>query len=238
MRVTAGVPALLMLALPSIAAAQAQGCAVPASVPRPHADLPTPENPRRIMPIAHYTLALSWSPNYCHGKETSERDAFQCGGANGRFGFTLHGLWPDGDGGSWPQYCRSTALVPEAVIREALCSTPSAQLVQHEWAKHGTCMSPSPRAYFRRSTALYGKLRFPDMAALAHRDGVTAGEIAAAFAARNPGMRANMIRVTATKSGWLDELWLCLNTRMRYAACRPNTGGAPASMRLKISDPA
>lgn len=222
---------------PAVAQAQAEMCAIPATLPQPHAEPPTRENPRRIMPIGRYTLAISWSPGYCAGK-AGGGDAFQCSGANGRFGFTLHGLWPDAKGESWPQYCRPTGLVAERVIRDTLCATPSVQLIQHEWAKHGTCMSRSPAEYFSRSTRMYRALSFPDMKALATRDNVTAGEIAGAFAGRNRGISADMVRVTTNRSGYLSELWLCLDRRLRYTRCPAAAGGVARSTRVRITDPA
>jgi ribonuclease T2 len=225
------------LAVPAVAQAQAQMCAIPSTLPRPQAEPPTPQNPRRIMPIGRYTLAISWSPGYCFGKSGTD-DAFQCSGANGRFGFTLHGLWPDAKGESWPQYCRPTPLVSEQVIRATLCATPSVQLIQHEWAKHGTCMSPTPSAYFAKSTRMYRALRFPEMKALASRADLTAGDIAAAFAARNRGISADMVRVTTNRSGYLSELWLCLDTRLRYTGCPAAAGGVARSTRVRITDPA
>ncbi|MFZ3483378.1 ribonuclease T2 family protein [Sphingomonas sp. 3-13AW] len=223
---------LLAAALPGTALAQSTQCSVPSVLPRPRPDLPTPQQPRRDIPIASYTLALTWSPQYCREKGGRD-DSFQCGQGN-RFGFTLHGLWPDGSGKTWPQYCKPVALLPQAVVRKHLCSTPSVQLLQHEYAKHGSCMGVTPATYFARSEALYRKLRFPDMDALSRRRGLTAGQLAQAIARVNPGISANMMRVTATRQGWLDEVWLCLDKRLRTRACPAHQGGLAASAPLKI----
>ena len=225
--------ALAALTVPSLASAQALQCAAPSSLPMGRPDLPSDKEPTRIVPIGSYTLAITWTPHYCreHADDTSAR--FQCGSGN-RFGFTLHGLWPDGIGKEWPQYCKSTALLPEPVIRGMLCSTPSAQLVQHEWAKHGTCMAgSSPAQYFARSSAMYAKLRFADMDALS-RQPLTAGKFADAMAAANPGLRADMMRVTADRRGWLDEVWICLDKRFAYTRCAPHSGGLEANATVKI----
>jgi ribonuclease T2 len=112
------------------------------------------------------------------------------------------------------------------------CTTPSAQLIQHEWAKHGTCMGTTPDAYFATSSGLYARLRYPDMDALSRRP-LTVGQFTAAFAAANPGIPATSVRVTATK-GWLDELWLCLDTSYNYTRCKTGTGGLAPNARLKI----
>lgn len=225
--------AAALAAWPATAQAQALSCAIPRTAERPHPDLASPDQPQRLLPIGSYTLALTWAPEYCRGAARTGAARFECGGRN-RFGFTLHGLWPDGLGKDWPQYCRSTELLPAPVIRENLCATPSPQLLQHEWAKHGTCMPGlQPRSYFARSTGLYGRLRYPDMDALSRRE-LTVGRFAAAMAAANPGLPAEAIRVTTKKQGWLDELWLCLDKSFGYERCRADSGGASADSRLLI----
>ena len=226
--------ALIAAAAPGVAAAQAYSCSVPSGgIERVRPDLPSEREPARTMPVASYTLAITWAPQYCRDKGDRPTSRFQCGGGN-RFGFTLHGLWPDGAGKTWPQYCQATAIVPQAVIKRQLCSTPSAQLIQHEWAKHGTCMPGyRPDRYFRQSSSLYAKLRYPDMAALSRRP-LTAGQFAAAMAGVNPGLRADMMRVTTTRQGWLDEVWICLDTRFRYRRCPAHAGGVNDGTALTI----
>ena len=98
------VTAAAALALPVAVQAQAYRCTAPVGVDRPRPDLPSDSQPQRQLPIGSYTLAITWAPQYCreHGSDASAR--FQCGSGN-RFGFTLHGLWPDGVGKQWPQYC-------------------------------------------------------------------------------------------------------------------------------------
>ncbi len=222
------------LVVPGIADAQALSCAVPGTVPRPRPDLPSQSQPVRRIPIGSYTLAISWSPEYCRGSGERPGAQFQCGSAN-RFGFVLHGLWPDGIGKDWPQYCRATPLLSRQVIRRNLCSTPSPQLMQHEWAKHGTCMAGyTPERYFARSTTMFRALRFPDMARLAQSP-LTAGRLAEAIAAANPGMRPDMMRVTGTRGGALDEVWLCTDKSFRYARCPAHQGGLDPAARITIA---
>lgn len=230
--------AILATTLPVAANAQALSCAVPGTVPQPHIVSASERDPQRLLPIGGYTLALSWSPEYCHGRiagrEAPSGADLECGGRN-RFGFTLHGLWPDGIGRDWPQYCRAVPVLAAATIRAHLCQTPSPQLMQHEWAKHGSCMAgyDSDR-YFQRSGALYRRLRYPDMDVLSRDRSLTVGRFAATMAAANPGLPASAVRVTANDRGWLNEIWLCLDRRFAYERCRADSGGAPTNAKLRI----
>lgn len=229
----AAVAAGVLLLAPGVAQAQALSCRVPAQVPVPRPDGPSVREPRRVLPIGGYTLALTWGPQYCQQNGRSANASFQCGSGN-RFGFTLHGLWPDGRGKQWPQYCAPAAILPPATIARNLCATPSAQLLQHEYAKHGTCMGISADRYFAQATRLYDGVRTPDMNSLSRRPTLTAGQFAAAFARANRGITPTMMRVTANRRGWLEEVWLCLDTRFRPARCPAHQGGLTASARLKI----
>jgi ribonuclease T2 len=221
------------LFLPAAASAQAYQCSAPASLPVPRPDGPSAREPKRVLPIGGYTLAITWAPQYCRENASRDSAAFQCGSGN-RFGFTLHGLWPDGRGKTWPQYCAPAPILSPAVLRANLCATPSVQLLQHEYAKHGTCMKVSPQRYFGQATRLYRRLRYPDMDALSKRPRLTAGALATAIARANPGLTPAMMRITANRQGWLDEVWLCLDTRLNYAACPAHQGGLAANRPVKV----
>lgn len=221
----------MALLVPTVAAAQGPVCSAPLTLQQPHPELPSVDEPSRVVPIGGYTLAITWSPQYCRTHPAVRQSAFECTGPG--FGFTLHGLWPDGVGAVWPQYCKPAPILPPALLRKTLCSTPSEQLIQHEWAKHGTCMAGPAGDYFGKSTRLYRSLRYPNMAALSGAP-LTVGQFKAAFAAANPAIPADAIRVTLTRDQWLDELWLCLDRRFHYTRCRAGTGGAPDEKRLQI----
>ncbi|WP_420139242.1 ribonuclease T2 family protein [Sphingomonas sp.] len=173
-------------------------------------------------PIGGYTLALIWAPEHC-ARPVPGAESFQCGPI-GRGGFVLHGLWPDGQGKSWPQWCTDAAILPPGIITTYHAATPSAQLMQHEWAKHGTCMGITPKAYFKRSSRLFYRIRFPDMVTLAGQT-MDAGSFTRAFAAANPGMTSDMVTLNLDRDGWLREVWLCLDTKFRRERCRTPTRG-------------
>ncbi|WP_174286827.1 ribonuclease T [Sphingomonas bacterium] len=236
MKIAIRAAALLSLAWPAAGWAQVNDCMPPTAPVPVHPELPTAEQPARQEPIGGYTLALIWTPHFCRQAGNKPGADFECGNhAGGRFGFVLHGLWPDGMGATWPQYCTTTPLLPAHVIRGAMCTTPSAQLLQHEWAKHGTCMAGyDPARYFRLSTGLYAKLRFPDMDALAAAP-LSAGDLALAMAKANPGLRADGMRITTDRQGWLDEIWLCLDKTFAFVRCPAGHGGVSPGTSLRIA---
>ena len=230
--------ALMMALMPSSgtegrAAAAGPMCHVPAALPIPHVERPRHAGEVRRMAIGGYTLALSWTPQYCAGK--GDRGGTQCDRRIGRFGFVLHGLWPEGrNGRSWPQYCAPATILPRRILSGHFCMMPSVQLMQHEWAKHGTCMARRPEDYFGRARSVYGRIAMPDMAALARESRLTAGGLAGVFVRANPGMRADMIRVQATGPGLLSEVWICLDTGFEPARCPAGKAGLSSSARISI----
>jgi ribonuclease T2 len=227
---------VVLAAVPAATQAQALSCSTPATVPESHEVLPRETDPARNTPVTAYTLALSWSPQYCR-QQSAGSPSFQCDGPT-RFRFILHGLWPDGDNQQAPQYCRPVDLLPPRLVRDMLRTTPSADLLQHEWAKHGSCGWRDPAAYFRKGKSLFEGLRFPDMVALSRRRDLTVGAFRDAFASANahlPGVTPSSVRIRITRDRWLSEVWLCLDRTLAYARCgRGQQPGYALPLRLKI----
>lgn len=222
--------AALMLALPAAAGAQAYQCRAPQvrSVPAI-----TPDGPRRSLPVTGYTLALSWSPEFCKPREGSRAHATQCSGKNGSFGLVVHGLWPE-SGASWPQWCPQGAALTPAEVRGAMCMMPSERLVARQWAKHGSCMVRRPANYLKVTRILWDSLRIPDYDRISREDSLTAGRIRAAFADANPGIPESAIGVKLNDRGWLEEVRLCYAKTFRPARCTASRRGAGDSAAAKI----
>lgn len=222
--------AALLLALPAPALAQAYQCAPPARFEPPRAV--TPDGPVRRVPVARYTLAASWSPEYCRGDRGG--GSMQCSGANGRFGFVLHGLWPESRVGPPPQWCSLTPRPSPDLIRRNLCMTPVPWLLEHEWAKHGSCMTRTPEAYYRTAGALWRSLRWPDADRLSRQENLTAGDLRRAFVLANHGWKADQIGVLLSRGGWLREIKLCYGRDFMPQACPRAALGPRDSAPLKI----
>ncbi len=220
--------AVLLLALPAPAFAQAYQCTPPARIEpsRPA----KPDGPPRRVPIGRYTLAASWSPEYCRRDTRS----MQCSGRNGRFGFVLHGLWPEARRGPPPQWCSLSPRPSPALIRRNLCMTPVPWLLEHEWAKHGSCMAKTPEGYYRVAGILWRSLHWPDADRLSRRPDLTVGDLRRAFVLANRDWKADQIGVVLNERGWLREIRLCYGRDFMPQSCPRGALGSPDSALLKI----
>lgn len=198
-----------------------------------------------------YLLALSWSPQYCASvrdpASTQNKDQCAAPRASGfwdhilsgqrqqraNFGWVLHGLWPQSVKGENPQWCRPVQIVPKQVLRQNFCVSPSVYLMQYQWAKHGSCMSMAPQAYFETGARLFRGIRFPDMVALA-RSPQNSASIRRAFARQNAGTSDNMYSVHADRQGWLREVRICLSKAMRPTSCPLGQQGLMGHRRIMI----
>ncbi|MEJ6010198.1 ribonuclease T2 family protein [Novosphingobium aquae] len=224
-----GLAYALALWLPGSAMAQAYQCRVPDSISQPAPA--RPDGPSRTAPIGGFILAASWSPEYCNASRGAS-GSMQCSGKAGRFGFILHGLWPQSRSGAPPQWCGTGARPSLAEIRRNLCMTPSPQLLEHEWAKHGSCMAPTPDAYFSQAREAWNRITWPDANRLSRKSGLTAGDFRRAFVVANPGWPANAVAIRLSQSGWLREVHLCFNERRKPSTCA--RGGARDTQAMKI----
>jgi len=225
-----GGPGLLLLACASPLAAQAYQCRVPASATSPEIRR---DGPVRTSPVTGYTMALSWSPEFCKPREGQRSHARQCSGRDGRFGFVLHGLWPQSARG-WPQWCPTRARPTGAQLAGQMCRSPSPRLVARQWIKHGACMARTPRTYFRVSNILFDSLRWPDLDRLSRKEALTAGDLREVFVAANRGWRKDAVGIKRNERGWLEEVRLCYDRRFRPAACDAQRFGPADEAELKI----
>jgi ribonuclease T2 len=221
---------LALLLTPAMAQAQAYQCSVPARIE--HLPEARPNGPVRRAPISGYTLAATWSPEYC--KSSRETTSMQCSGRQGRFGFVLHGLWPESRRGPPPQWCSLTPRPTPEMVRRHLCMTPAPGLLVHEWAKHGSCMVRAPAAYYRVSAILWQSVRWPDADRLSRRRDLTVGDFRRAFVEANPDWRENQVGLVLSRNGWLREVRLCYGRDFRPAACERRAYGPGDGASLKI----
>ena len=230
MRVFVHTLMLAALIAPACANAQAYQCRAPqvSSVPTI-----APDSKPRTMPTTGYTLALSWSPEFCKPRESSPTHRVQCSGSNGRFGMVVHGLWPQGQR-SWPQWCKQREPLTPAELRRNLCMMPNSRLIARQWAKHGSCMTKKPETYFGVTRILWESLRIPEYDRISREDDLTAGRIREAFADANPGLPKSAVGVKLNERGWLQELRICYSKDFRPTRCDDRRYGARDAAKARI----
>ncbi len=164
-----------------------------------------------------YVLALSWSPTYCL-TEGRGRGGRQCA-SDARYGFVVHGLWPQYERG-WPQFCAAaTNRVPDGTVSRMLDIMPSAGLVQHQWRKHGTCSGLGPQAYFDTVRRAAARIVVPEVLAAPQAEkALSPDAVEAAFVAANPGLTREMMSVSC-QNGMLDEVKVCLSRTLEPRRC-------------------
>jgi ribonuclease T2 len=162
----------------------------------------------------YYLLTLSWSPTYCL---THQQDRGQCGGKG--YGFVLHGLWPQFDAGSWPEFCLSDAPLPPDAARIGNALYPSPKLMEHEWQRHGTCSGLDAAGYFRTADRALAAVHTPSMfEAPPSNQSMTGAQIAATFHEANPSIPADGL-IVACGRGELSEVRVCLTRDLTPRSC-------------------
>ena len=219
------------LGVPAANAEPVAACVLPDSVSTPPLGSPPPDEVHVGVPTAAYLLSLVWSPEECRSYGDRPDATTQCR-ANS-FGFTVHGLWPNGAARLHPRYCRAVPAVDDATVRANLCMTPSAHLLQHEWAAHGACGWSTPGAYFAQERTLRTALNVPELTPSA--DGfLTAGQVRDAFIARNAAIPRDGLDVHVNHDNRLEEVRVCYDLTFRYAACLSGTG-APDAAPIRVT---
>lgn len=129
----------------------------------------------------YFALSLQWPGTIC----ASTRHCCSINGccrSEPLQTFTIHGLWPDYDDGTWPSCCRRTKFELDKILplMEALnkywpslycsksgtCFSGKGLFWAHEWEKHGTCSAPVVQdelQYFTLALELYFKYNVTEM---------------------------------------------------------------------------
>ena len=162
----------------------------------------------------HYVLALSWSPGFC-ALNGSDRNSTQCQ-PGARFGFVVHGLWPQSEGERSPANCeaglRPPAVADVASVRDLF---PSESLARYQWRKHGGCSGLPASAYFANVRRARAAVEIPpDMAELRAAKRVQPEEILRAFREANPRLRPGMAAVSCPQNVF-QEVRICMSRDLR-----------------------
>ncbi|PVE55025.1 ribonuclease T2 family protein [Rhizobium rhizogenes] len=165
-----------------------------------------------------YVLSLSWSPAFC-ASDAGRNSRQQCG-SDRKFGFVVHGLWPQNDQG-YPEFCGAdkNERVPDNLGRSMLDIMPSMGLIGHQWRKHGSCSGLTQKQYFDKTRDAYDRIKIPaDLSTGDQSKRLSAGAIEAAFVDANPGMTKNGIAISC-EGPRLEEVRICLSKTLSFRDC-------------------
>ncbi len=163
----------------------------------------------------YYLLSLSWSPEYCAGPGSGNPQ--QCGDQR-RFGFVVHGLWPQYERG-YPDSCGSADPVPSSIVNAMLPLMPSSQLIQHEWQKHGTCSGLDVNAYFQKVQKAFGTVSIPaQFKSPVSQIEVAPAAIESGFAQSNSAFPATAFQ-SVCSGRYLSEVRVCLTKDLHGRPC-------------------
>lgn len=169
--------------------------------------------------FTHYVLALSWNASWCE-LEGDVRGAEQCDPRHD-LGFTLHGLWPQGESG-WPEFCRTHHADPSRAETAAMADVMgSAGLAWYQWKKHGRCAGLPAASYFALARRAFETVRQPlVLTQLTRKVRIDPDVIEEAFLEANPLLATDQLAVTC-RGGMLQEVRVCLTTDLAPRTCAP-----------------
>lgn len=157
-----------------------------------------------------YVLNLSWSPEFCHGHP----NAAEC--AQHR-AFTLHGLWPQNNDGTYPEDC-SDADGPANPSQYADIY-PDASLLQHEWQTHGTCSGLTPDQFLALDRRAEQSIQIPSqLAHLTQQISMSPAQVITLFTQSNPGVPASSVAVSCGNN-FLTAVEVCLDKDLKAESC-------------------
>lgn len=169
-----------------------------------------------LQPFDYYVLSLSWSPEHC-STSAGRGDLQQCGSGR-RFGFVVHGLWPQYERG-YPQHCGPSGALPQPLANEMLPIMPSARLIRHEWEKHGTCSGLPATEYFQKVRAAFQAVKIPgDYQGPGAPVYVAPRQLKEKFRAANP-MTSDRSLAVLCRGRYLQEVRVCLTKDLKPRDC-------------------
>ncbi|HEX2580984.1 MAG TPA: ribonuclease T2 [Dongiaceae bacterium] len=168
----------------------------------------------------YYTFVLSWAPSFCRDHPAGNATRFEC--RDNRFGFVVHGLWPERSKGPWPQYCGDGAPLLAAQTASLLCTVPSPRLLQCEWRKHGSCSGLSAEEYLQKLQQLRDIIHIPKEFSENSDRRIAAAGLAATFTRANPALPpAAFVPICGLSSGMavFKEMRICFDRDFHAQAC-------------------
>lgn len=171
-------------------------------------------------PFDYYVLALSWSPTFCADEARNPDEEAQCAPRR-RYGFVVHGLWPQHEKG-WPEFCGDPGWVSAETLASVDGVIPSRRLAVHQWRKHGTCSGLDAEGYFKALREARESVKINEIFGRIDKELRVAPKVVEeAFLEANPDLGADGVTVVC-RGGLLREVRVCLDRNLDPRACAPD----------------
>ena len=167
----------------------------------------------------YFLLSLSWAPAYC-ATSSGKANPQECGpGTN--YGFVVHVLWPQYTNGTWPQCCQAVAPVRESAVLTALSAVMIGDsLRQHEWDKHGSCVTTVQDDYFGKIQRAVDAFGLAPGLTPASDGRIKVSKLKAYWSAVPAGSITTQCSGNGrSKSDTLSEVHICLDGNLTPIAC-------------------
>lgn len=180
----------------------------------------------------YFMFVRQWAGSFCHDDGSCplvHRHGFR---------FTIHGLWPNYEDGSWPQFCSNEKfdegkvkdLLPELEDEWPTFFNSEDSFWDHEWSKHGTCalkVLPDEHHFF--GTVLDLHHRYDLSTALLASDirpsDTVKYERTSIELAIHKAYGVDAV-VHCDREGRLSEVWMCVGKDLLPFGCKPSRSTA------------
>jgi ribonuclease T2 len=174
-----------------------------------------------------YLMNLAWSPEFCNIQGVSPQCAATLAG---RRGFTMHGLWAQNNDGSYPVFCSEEA--GPATPADNLDVTPDLALLDHEWAKHGTCSAVGPQRFFTLERQALHALKIPRVLKQVDQEiSMAPTAILTLFQSANPAFPPGSILLSCANDH-LTAVEACFSKNLKPLVCQSLKSCAAASVKI------
>ena len=179
----------------------------------------------------YYVLSLSWSPEFC-ASPAGRGDKLQC--VIGRkFGFVVHGLWPQYERG-YPQSCSTEPGPDKELTEKMLAIMPSPKLIRHEWQKHGTCSGLGVAKYFEAVQKARQDFQVPlELQSPEQTVSIEPAKLKKRFLEVNPGWN-NKSAALLCGGRYLRELRVCLTKDLKSRDCGADVRDACKASKVTL----
>ncbi len=158
----------------------------------------------------YYVLNLSWSPEFCHQRP----GAAECVQHRA---FTLHGLWPQNQVGTYPEDCSQTS--GPANPSQYVDIYPDPALLRHEWQVHGTCSGLEPDRFFALARRAEQSIHIPaQLSDLTQQTTLTPAQLVTLLMQSNPGIPASSLAISCGNN-YLAAVEICLDKDLKPEGC-------------------